>query len=299
MIVFSRLIASLSLSVSRICLITAFQQCDRLRTPGDGLIDRTASVSSLSSKYETATDLLVSVQKEHRDEAMIESRIHVLISEPSLNVFDPAECLYGPLYCTLYAFTPGMANAPNPLWERISLRKDNIKGQQYSGSGGSGNVINYAQIWGEALALRAFGSFVRKDIDRDTTTTSSSLYDRVGGWLPSFFDWKSRSPASSVRGSQLRTCPDDYEVTVSGASVDVFGRQVLKLPISGQSLLRILYADPRLRIFVSPQSSSDSFTNREWESSGLIVVQCRSDLVTLSGQVVDLTASTSHVGAVA
>jgi hypothetical protein len=231
------------------------------------------SLLSSTSTYETATDLLESVQKEDRDERTIESLIQALINNPSLNVFDPADCLYGSLFCTLYSFTPGVSDAPAPLWERISLRKQNIKGQQYSGSGGSGSVINYAQIWAEAMP---------KGFD-----------EKVGGWRSRFSVWEAGSPASSATGNRLRTCPDDYIVTVSGASLDVFGWQVLSLPISGQSMLRVLYADPRLRILVSPQSSSDSFTNREWESSGLIVVQCRSDLVATSGQLIDLTVTAS------
>jgi hypothetical protein len=251
------------------------------------------SLLSSTSTYETATDLLESVQKEDRDERTIESLIQALINNPSLNVFDPADCLYGSLFCTLYSFTPGVSDAPAPLWERISLRKQNIKGQQYSGSGGSGSVINYAQIWGEAIALRAFGVFFRKDMDNDAEAMPKGFDEKVGGWRSRFSVWEAGSPASSATGNRLRTCPDDYIVTVSGASLDVFGWQVLSLPISGQSMLRVLYADPRLRILVSPQSSSDSFTNREWESSGLIVVQCRSDLVATSGQLIDLTVTAS------
>jgi len=42
--------------------------------------------------------------------------------------------------------------------------------------------------------------------------------------------------------------------------------------------LVVLYADPRLRIFVSTDRSESAVGT--WEQSGLVVVQVRSDLVT-------------------
>jgi hypothetical protein len=96
---------------------------------------------------------------------------------------------------------------------------------------------------------------------------------------------------------KLRTTPDAFHVTISSASIHLWGVS-LSLPIRGSSQLVVLYADSRIRIFVSPLGSSSSNRRKagsssssmgagSWESSGLIAVQIRSDLVT-GGDPMDL-----------
>jgi hypothetical protein len=82
-------------------------------------------------------------------------------------VFDPAECLNGPLYVVLHKQGPKV-----PLWEKIGVlsQSSNIQGQQYTvlPKGGSGDendndndaaeadftVVNYAEILGKGMSTR-------------------------------------------------------------------------------------------------------------------------------------------------
>lgn len=64
-------------------------------------------------------------------------------------------------------------------------------------------------------------------------------------------------------------CPADFVVTVNKASIFMGSQSVINIPISGTGYLRVLYADPKLRIFVSPQSTTDD----RWEKAGLTVAQ--------------------------
>ena len=61
--------------------------------------------------------------------------------------------------------------------------------------------------------------------------------------------------------------------------LSVFGL-TFDFSIKGSANLVVLYADPRLRIFVSPMESRSVVG--DWESAGLVVVQVRSDLVPMT-----------------
>jgi len=154
-----------------------------------------------------------------------------LLTESPTVRYNPNECLYGPLYCTVAT----IETTRSPLWKTWSLKSSNIQGQQYSSDQ---TVVNYSEIWGSALHIRASGQFI---------------------------------PLST-----RNQCPVDYTVTVDQASFH-FGKLQWQLPIQGSSILRILYADPELRIFVSPQDTQANVG--DWEAAGLTVVQVRSDLV--------------------
>lgn len=79
-------------------------------------------------------------------------------------------------------------------------------------------------------------------------------------------------------------CPCDIEATVNGGGLyTAIGQQqddddkklLLDLPmIQGAGLVRVLYADPQLRIFLSPTQGDGG-----WEDQGLVVVQVRKDLL--------------------
>ena len=240
---------------------------------------------SSSPIYEDATKLLDFVLKRFKqqreseneeDNEAIESLIIKLISTKTN--YNPLESLYGPMYCSLHSFTPGSKDrqASQPLWEKISLKKDNLKGQQYllnkNRNGDTANnsrnkireVINYAEIWGNTFHLRAGGYFIPVDENGKE---------------------KKDDDDGSNEYEQVRSCPDKYEVFATGAYISVFGNSV-KLPIEGSSYLVVGYADPRLRIFVSPKPSESAVGT--WEQAGLIVVQVRSDLVTSNQQPIDL-----------
>jgi hypothetical protein len=180
--------------------------------------------------------------------------------------YDPTESLLGDMFCTAYAYTPNALTGPDPLWERISIKKENLKGQQYFVSNIFDNrVINYAEIYGSDVHLRAKGSFV--PVDNGSFKKPKSLRERLlGPRLPD--------------DQKMRKTPDAFNVTVSSASIHLWGAS-LSLPIRGTSQLVVLYADSRIRIFVSPlENNAGSMGAGNWENSGLIVVQIRSDLVT-------------------
>lgn len=198
----------------------------------------------------------------------IEKLIDYLVK---LNVpYDPTESLLGNLFCAVYTYTPSAPNAPDPLWERISIQKENLKGQQYFLSNQFDNrVINYAEIYGPDVHLRAKGSFVPADENNESSfkKPKQSLVEFL--LAPLMPD-----------DQKMRKTPDVFDVTVSSASIHLWGT-ALSLPIQGTSQLVVLYADPRMRIFVSPlENKQGSMGAGNWENSGLIVVQIRSDLVT-------------------
>ena len=132
-----------------------------------------------------------------------------------------------------------------PRWKAQSLALqgllafENLSGQRYDLSSyanndkSEGTVLNYSELLGQALYLRAAGSF---------------------------------RPASGGRPSPLR-CPVDFDVTIKSGGFVVMGRE-FSLPISGPGYLRVLYADQNVRIFANPRDSPD-----EWEKAGLIAVQ--------------------------
>ena len=91
------------------------------------------------------------------------------------------------------------------------------------------------------------------------------------------------------------TCPYDYQVTVTGAALTILGRTIT-LPIQGTGTARVLYADPGLRILISPEDTKMTTTTEaeggggrrrpplhqrdgEWESAGLMSIQIRMDLL--------------------
>jgi hypothetical protein len=231
-------------------------------------------------------DLLDAVlQQEQKDSHTIQGLVQTLLSnggEPL--TYTPSGSLFGPFFCTIATFTPG-EDRTDPLWERISLKANNLKGQQYSyidnNDQTKGSVINYSEVWGPAVHLRATGTFAES-----TDSPQTEEHPKERHW------WSVMSPTKEASTSKRsRTCPDDFTVTVTGASIHVLG-VVFQLPIEGTSTLRVLYADPELRIFVSPRDTDSSIgdwkNTGEWENAGLVVVQVRSDLVTGDDAPMDL-----------
>lgn len=179
------------------------------------------------------------------------------------NVYDPTECLFGPLFCSLYWYTPSVVGAADPLWERISLKAENIKGQQYyfGSQGFEKSVINYSEIWGSDFHLQVKGVF--SPVSDDKSPSRNNSLGLFGG-------------KKKIDG-RMRSCPDVFQVNITGGMLNVLGLTT-NLPIEGSSNLVVLYADPRMRVFLSPLDSQSLVG--DWENSGLVVVQVRSDLVT-------------------
>ena len=223
--------------------------------------------------------------KPQRNRERIEEYVQLLLDMPR-HTYDPSKSLFGPLYCTLYSYNPTNPNQTPPLWERISLKPGNLKGQQYFvNTDYEMSIVNYAEIYGSSVAVRAKASFspVKKQLNEKVVTASgpSAWLQEISAAATS----ATRSPRNGGTGalkesgppSTLRTCPDVYNVQAYAGEI-VVGDLVLPLSISGEAKLVVLYADPRLRIFVSTDRSESAVGT--WEQSGLVVVQVRSDLVT-------------------
>ncbi|KAL3922173.1 MAG: hypothetical protein SGILL_002346 [Bacillariaceae sp.] len=196
------------------------------------------------------------------------------------HTYDVAESLLSSgFFCTLYWYMPNVEDpttATKPIWEQVSLKRSNIKGQQYYHRNDFEEaVINYSEIWGQAVFLTAEGTFAPignvaeqpPNAQSEQPTATRNAVKRI------------------VRNSRsLRTCPDVFQVDATKVTLHLFGIK-LDLPIRGSSNLVILYADPRIRIFVSPLESKTAVGN--WEEAGLVVAQVRSNLV-LGDPVIDL-----------
>lgn len=188
---------------------------------------------------------------------------------------------------TLYWYTPNDPDAPPPIWEQTSLKASNVKGQHYYVRNDDLQlaVINYSEIWGRSVYLTAEGTLAPikngyiedDDISNDKKSNTKAMTKRNVASV------RNNNKSRSLR----RTCPDVFRVDATKVTLHVLGAE-LQLPIRGSSNLVVVYADPRLRIFVSPMESQSIVGN--WEEAGLVVVQVRSELVAASNDdaLVDL-----------
>jgi hypothetical protein len=211
----------------------------------------TLELSTSSSVALSARDkLLDAILKNRKDELSI--LVQDLLSSQR-HTYDPNESLLGQFFCSIV-----LPNQSPPLWKLLSfVPEQTIAGQQYFEDGEALRVVNYSELLGPSVHLRAEGTF-------QTNRTQNANKGP--------FPWLSFGQQFSPR----KECPDDYTVTVTQVSLHL-GSFVWKLPIQGSSVLRVLYGDSDLRIFVSPQDTES--TVGDWERRGLIVVQVRNDLI--------------------
>lgn len=229
-------------------------------------------ISSATNIQETSNELvgLLLSPKEKRDKQKIQDLVDELV-EAKVTV-DLNECLDGSLYFS------NVIEGPTPLWERFGFFSGNIQGQQYTFNDKEMSVINYAELLGNAFHLRAYGTYEKDKTSLEEEASSKkqlSLLDRFSsfaGLASSVFTdgEKFQSPQPN-----LVQCPADFVVSVSRASIHFGSKSILDIPIAGTGYLRILYADPKLRIFVSPKSTTDD----RWEKAGLKVAQVCVDLL--------------------
>ena len=220
--------------------------------------------------------------KQEQEKLTIEECVTILSNRRN-NAYDPTTSLLGPLYCTLYAYNPSNPDQESPLWERISLQASNLKGQQYFLNRDFAlSVINYAEVWGSAAAIRAQARFAPR-----LTQSDSSVVSEETSILPPFLSGKKTPQAKGAKSSVLRTCPDVFDIELVQAELSFSsGQAMVPIPIQGSAQFAVMYADPRLRI-LSSRTGSDSIVG-EWEQSGLVAVQVRSDLVTKDATPLDL-----------
>ncbi|OEU20150.1 hypothetical protein FRACYDRAFT_236220 [Fragilariopsis cylindrus CCMP1102] len=190
--------------------------------------------------------------------------------------YDPTASLFDcGFFYTLYWYYPNKEEAP-PIWAKLSLLPSNIKGQHYYLSNNfQQSVINYSEIYGTNIHIKAEATLypLSSNINSSLSSTSGSN-DNL-----SLSSSSSSSPGVVKNSRKLRTLPDIFQVDATKIILSVFGL-TFDFSIKGSANLVVLYADPRLRIFVSPMESRSVVG--DWESAGLVVVQVRSDLVPMT-----------------
>ena len=213
--------------------------------------------------------------------------------------YDPTESLFDcGFFCTLYWYYPNNNNNNNkikesegnaapkvkekpPIWAKLSLLPSNIKGQQYYLSNNfQQSVINYSEIYGRNIHIKAEGTLYPISSNTNTNNGSSSSSGSDDTLSSSSLSSSSSSPVVVLKNSRkLRTTlPDIFRVDATKIILSIFGLTI-NFSIKGSANLVVLYADPRIRIFVSPMESRSVVGN--WEEAGLVVVQVRSDLVSM------------------
>lgn len=228
--------------------------------------------SKSQAQIETISDELLSLvlnrwnsgDRTKEIDSKIDNLMNMLIE--SKTKFDPNISLVDTFYATIY--TSG--GSKEPLWKTIAeiFSNKNIQGQKYvSGNKeNEGYVVNYSEILGKDIRLCAYGTYEKNDNAIDSSNTSSD--NNNNNPFMKFFQ-----PKKDTSSSQI-DCPVDYTAKVNEAAI-LYGKQKLSIPISGAGTVRVLYADPQLRIFISPNDNTDS----RWEKAGLKVTQVKIDLI--------------------
>jgi hypothetical protein len=135
-------------------------------------------------------------------------------------------------------------------------------------------------LWYVAITIEASGVFkestrvdvpvqtkAMEGIDSDNSNPLQFLADILKG-TPISME-KKATPTKSLK------CPVDFTGSVQSGKINIFDKTI-SLDIKGTGYLKVLYADPNMRIFTTPKDS----TNDKWaEKSGLTVVQVRVDLI--------------------
>ena len=139
-----------------------------------------------------------------------------------------------------------------------------------------GTFSNYAEVFGTNLYLKAIGICKDEGPVNDSTVATSSD-NKSSNPLESVF--VSLFNSSTKSNSQYKPTPYDYTAQVTGASIVLFQKFSLDLTIEGTGIVRVLYADENLRVFLSPKDTNVTKGGGDWESAGLVVVQVRVDLI--------------------
>jgi len=154
--------------------------------------------------------------------------------------------------------------------------------------------INYGEFFGKAVTIQVKGYGYRNLTSSTTTTTTTKIgkeskdddsatkkgfFSTLLGRLSKKNDDNEDGIASSndsnnsektQQTKNLLTCPVDYNVVVTGGYLRIFDNP-FQLTFYGPGITRVLYADPNLRIFISP--------GNQVEKKGTVVAQVRIDLL--------------------
>eukprot|EP00584_Thalassiosira_punctigera_P009202 CAMPEP_0172533794 /NCGR_PEP_ID=MMETSP1067-20121228/6377_1 /TAXON_ID=265564 ORGANISM="Thalassiosira punctigera, Strain Tpunct2005C2" /NCGR_SAMPLE_ID=MMETSP1067 /ASSEMBLY_ACC=CAM_ASM_000444 /LENGTH=283 /DNA_ID=CAMNT_0013318489 /DNA_START=8 /DNA_END=856 /DNA_ORIENTATION=+ len=228
--------------------------------------------TSLPTTEETSVELLRILQQKAansesdvRLDDQINSLVRTLVA--SEQCFDPAKSIDGPFFASVHFI------GDTPLWEKIGGAGGvrNVKGQKYSLRGGtsSGTFVNYAEIFGKNFYLKAEGDC--KDEGPVSPPSLSGIFDKKTSWnnpLEAFTSLFALGNRDNNQQSALLPTPYDYSAAVTGASIVLFQRFSLDLSIEGTGTVRVLYADDKLRIFLSPTDTKVTRGGGDWESEG-------------------------------
>ena len=249
------------------------------------LTSSTSTNTNIPSIKETSNELLEKLQQKTAANNRSSNDINDLNKEinnlvkiliNSQSTFDPLTSINGPLFASVHFI------GDTPLWEKIGARiVRNVKGQKYTLNSSTGKFSNYAEVFGTNLYLKAIGICKDEGPVTDSTvssiSTTTSSDNKLSNPLESVF--VSLFNQRSISNSQYKPTPYDYIAEVTGASIVLFQKFSLDLTIEGTGIVRVLYADENLRVFLSPKDTNVTRGGGDWESAGLIVVQVRVDLI--------------------
>lgn len=238
----------------------------------------TESASSSLTPQEDSQALLNALLEQYRSSENTDYDVNAAIQrlKAAQVTFDPAECFNGPLYAVLHQQGP-----KKPLWEKIGIQlgQTNRQGQKYAYDSATQvyDLVNYAEILGKGLFIQVEGTAENREkkVSQPTSNEESGPPSFLDGIANLFSGSATQEQQSKPDSTNAIRCPCEIVATVAGGGLYVGGNKLLALDfIQGTGVVRVLYADPRLRILESPYQN-----NGGWEDQGLIVVQVREDLI--------------------
>lgn len=108
--------------------------------------------------------------------------------------------------------------------------------------------ITVRRVMTKAFHLRAYGTYEPDYSENKEMQQTEDKFANPFEWFMSLGGKANENTKIISRDKKLK-CPADFIVTVNKASIVCFG-QSFDIRIAGQGYLRVLYADPKLRIFV-------------------------------------------------
>ena len=242
------LLLLLSQAVNVLAFVSPVQETHAIRSARSA-----ATGASARSTQEVSNELLTLLQSKQllnaKTYSTLSDEINILVGAliDGRVSFDPARCIDGGLFRSVHFI------GKTPFWEKLSIGGDganNVKGQKFAlGEGSSGNFVNYAEIFGKSLYLKAVGDC----FDKGPVSTETRA-DSNGSPFDSLFSAFGNNPTK-----KRCQAPYDFTAQVTGASIVLFQKFEFNIPIEGTGTVRVLYADENLRIFVSPSGINDTF----------------------------------------
>jgi hypothetical protein len=200
--------------------------------------------------------------------------------------FDPDTCLSGPLYAVAYQQGPEA-----PFWVRYSKLAPqgeiNLDGQKYTKNkdGTSYNVLNYGEFFGKAVTMRADGVCIetpKPGQDHHDNEEEKNVNGNILSRLVRRIRGKGEILEDHHPPAALVQCPMDYYLNVEHATLRIY-ENPFELGAGSSGKMRILYADPQVRILAAPQvlilMGQEDSPDNNMEADALLTAQVRVDLL--------------------